>query len=88
MVDEVLSKNYNLEVDEMDRRIMQLRALGFRQEEIAGKLGISQGTVSQRLLGINKLAREHEPENLESFFVGLLLGGFIVALIAEALSRR
>jgi len=65
-------------VDEKDRRIMQFRALGFKQEEIATQLGISQATVSQRLEEINKKARESSDP--EKFFWGILLGAALVAI--------
>ena len=43
-------------IDDLDRNIVKLRALGYKQGDIAKELDISQASVSQRLDTINKLA--------------------------------
>jgi len=66
----------------IDGQIMQLRALGFPQEKIAEKLGISQSTVSQRLDNIYRQAREQDPQKV---FWTLILGGVSIYLLVKLL---
>jgi transcriptional regulator len=81
MIEHVEPSNF----DELDRNIMKLRALGFKQEEIALHLNISQASVSQRLEEINIKARKSG--NFEKFFWEVLLGGSLT-LLGMALSKR
>lgn len=51
--------------------VMKLRALGFSQNEIANRLGVSQSAVSQRLDIIRRRAKN---EDIDRLFWSLLLG--------------
>jgi hypothetical protein len=61
-------------------RMAQLRALGWSQARIAQDVGVSQQTVSRYLRGIEEAAEESD--DLNAFFLGLLIGGLGVALAA------
>lgn len=71
-------------VDEIDRQIMQLRALGFPQEEIARRLTISQATVSQRLYNINQQVQNQDTDKA---FWNLIVGGATLYLITKLLEE-
>ncbi len=71
-------------IDEVDRQIMQLRALGFQQEEIARRLNISQATVSQRLYNINQQVQNQDPAKA---FWTLILGGATIYLLAKVIEE-
>ncbi|MCK4496826.1 MAG: hypothetical protein KAU24_01420 [Candidatus Aenigmarchaeota archaeon] len=65
-----------------DSQIMQLRALGFPQHEIAERLGISQSAVSQRLENIYRQTRN---QDINKVFWNLILGGVSIYLILKLL---
>jgi DNA-binding NarL/FixJ family response regulator len=71
-------------IEEMDRQIMQLRALGFQQDDIAQRLGISQATVSQRLYNINQQVQNQDPAKA---FWALILGGATIYLVAKIIEE-
>lgn len=60
------------------RQIARLRGLGYKQHQIADRIGVSQQTVSRYVQEIRKAAlrREEEggTESLEDFFLVLALG--------------
>jgi len=60
------------DITDNDRLIMQLRALGYSQEEIADRLNMSQSAVSQRIQRINRIARQ--TDDPVSAFWDLVLG--------------
>lgn len=62
-------------------RMAQLRALGWTQARIAKDVGVSQQTVSRYLHAIEEAAEE--TDDLNAFFLGLLIGGIGVALLAS-----
>ena len=67
-------------------RMVQLRALGYNQTDIARELGVSQGTVSRYLNAVNQTARgEDDPAN---FLVGLIAIAAGAALAAYLLGRK
>lgn len=60
------------DINETDRQIMKLRALGYSQAEIAQRLGVTQSAVSQRIQKIRRVA--DESDDAESAFWTLLIG--------------
>ncbi len=73
-------------IDDIDRRIMQLRALGMHQEEIARSLGISQSAVSQR---IEKIRQQTQGvTDAEKVFWTILLGAGAIYLLQNLLKKR
>ena len=64
-------------------KLMQLRALGYSQEEIAQQLGITQSAVSQRLSNIRNLAEQKQSD--DKAFWELLLGMGAVYLLGKIL---
>ena len=55
-----------------DGKIMQMRAMGFSQAEIAKKLGISQPAISQRMSTIRRRAKAGKDNDVT--FWEMLLG--------------
>lgn len=74
------------QIDDFDRRIMQLRALGRSQAEISRMLGISQPAVSQRIRKIR--AQTNETDDVDKVFWTLLLGAGALYLLHELTKRR
>lgn len=74
---------YNL--DDTDKRIIQLRALCYDQECIAKKLKISQSAVSQRIQKIRKQTKN--VKNADSLFWNLVLGDGAMHLLKRALQK-
>jgi len=66
-------------------KLMQLRALGYSQEEIAQQLGITQSAVSQRLSNIRNLAEQKQSD--DKAFWELLLGMGAVYLLGKILEE-
>lgn len=62
--------------------IMKLRALGYSQNEIAARLGITQSAVSQRL---GLMRRRAESEDVDRLFWSLLLGAGAAWLFVKLL---
>ncbi len=71
---------------EKARQISQYRGLGFSQEDIAVRLGLSQQTVSRYLSGLREQAERSD--NTDQFFLGLIIGGITAALLIGLLSSR
>jgi len=72
-------------LDELDKRIMQLRALSYSQNSIAKKLKISQSAVSQR---INKIRlTTNGNKNPEKLFWDIMLGDGPMHLLKNALKK-
>jgi predicted transcriptional regulator len=63
---------------------MQLRALGYQQDDIAQRLGISQATVSQRLYNINQQVQNQDPARV---FWTIILGGTAIYLVAKIIEE-
>jgi transcriptional regulator len=77
--------NDNWRADAIDVRIMQMRALGYKQVDIAEVVNISQSAISQRLENINQKARKAgEPSK---FFWTALIGVIGFAIIETALNK-
>ena len=68
------------------RNIALYRALGYSQGEIAGEVGISQQTVSRYLQGLHETAKDSD--DLQKFFIGLIIGGLGAALLGYLLSKK
>ncbi|MEE9173655.1 MAG: helix-turn-helix domain-containing protein [Thermoplasmata archaeon] len=71
---------------EKARQISKYRALGYTQEDIAGRVGLSQQTVSRCLSTIRDQAQDSE--NADTFFLGLILGGIAAAFLIGLLRSR
>lgn len=65
------------------REIVKLRGLGYTQQEIGDKLGVTAATISYQLKRINKIARK---EGNEDTLVAFLLGAGAGLLLASFLS--
>ena len=78
--------NEILETDEIDRKIVQLRALGFKQEEIARRVDMSQASISQRLEEINKIAKKSD--DMDKLFWGIMLGAAGLALLGMIVAKK
>ena len=72
-------------MDDISRKIMQMRAVGLSQSEIAWRLNISQSAVSQRIEQIRKEASKFN--DMEQAFWKLILGAASVYLIAKILGQ-
>ena len=71
------------------RNIALYRSLGYSQAEIGEELSISQQTVSRYLAGLRKTAEDAEgTDDLQKLFIGLIIGGFSVALLAYFLTKK
>ena len=68
-------------IDDLDRNIVKLRALGYKQGDIAKELEISQASVSQRLDTINKLATR-STDDRERLFMTLVVGTTAASFLA------
>lgn len=68
-------------IDDLDRNIVKLRALGYKQGDIAKELDISQASVSQRLDTINKLATR-STDDRERLFMTLVVGTTAASFLA------
>ena len=64
-------------------RMVQMRALGYTQADIARELDVSQGTVSRYLGAVNQAARDSGNE--ERFLIGLIAVAAGIALAAYLL---
>jgi FixJ family two-component response regulator len=68
------------------RRIIQLRGLGYTQQDIADDLGISRRTVENHLRKLRMQAEEaKKSDGLDDLFAGLVLGAVGAALITKLL---
>lgn len=74
------------DINTTEGRIMQLRALGYSQEEIANQLNLSQSAISQRLEVINQKAKcEGDPNKA---FWTLLLGAGALYLLWKSTNNK
>jgi transcriptional regulator len=71
-------------LDDVDKKIMQLRALSYSQDSIAKRLKISQSAISQRINKIRTLTNNKNPEKL---FWDLMLGDGPMHLLKCALKK-
>ncbi|MBN1644657.1 AsnC family protein [Candidatus Woesearchaeota archaeon] len=72
-------------LDDVDKKIMQLRALSYKQDYIAKKLKISQSAVSQRINKIRLVTKDNK--NPEKLFWNLMLGDGPMHLLKNALKK-
>ncbi|MFZ3384716.1 MAG: sigma factor-like helix-turn-helix DNA-binding protein [Candidatus Methanoperedens sp.] len=70
------------------RQIIQMRGLGYSQQEIADELGISRKTVENHLSRLREQAEEAEEGGLDNLFWGILLGAGALALLANLLNNN
>jgi orotate phosphoribosyltransferase-like protein len=71
------------------RQIIQMRGLGYTQQEIADRLGISRKTVENHLSRLRLQAEEAEEENdLDELFWGIILGAGALALLGALLGSK
>ena len=71
------------------RQIIQMRGLGYTQQEIANHLGISRKTVENHLRRLKEQAQEAEQENsLDDLFWGIVLGAGALALLGALLGNQ
>ena len=71
------------------RQIIQLRGLGYSQQEIADNLRISRKTVENHLRRLKVQAQEAEQENnLDDLFWGIVLGAGALALLGALLGNQ
>jgi len=70
------------------RQIIQMRGLGYTQQEIANHLGISRKTVENHLRRLKEQAQEAEQENsLDDLFWGIVLGAGALALLSALMGK-
>jgi transcriptional regulator with XRE-family HTH domain len=63
--------------------IVKLRGLGYTQEEIANRLGVTSATISYQLKRINKVAREEgDNDALITFLFGAGVGFLLAGLLS------
>lgn len=71
------------------RQIIQMRGLGYSQQEIADHLGISRKTVENHLSRLREQAEEaEEDDGLDKLFWGILVGAGALALLAALLNNN
>ena len=75
-----------LEIGTLEGKIMQLRALGYSQQEIAVHLNMSQSAISQKLEIIN--ARAKKGKDLDKAFWTFLLGAGALYLLLKSLDKK
>ena len=78
----------NQNIDDIDRKIMQLRALGHHQIVIASELGMSQSAVSQRIEKIRQITETTKKEDLDKLFWTLILGAGAIYLLGKAFEKK
>jgi len=71
-------------INTTEGHIMKLRALGFSQNEIASKIGMTQSAISQRLELIKRRAQHEDADKL---FWSLLLGAGAAWLFIKLLKE-
>ncbi len=72
-----------------DGKIMQMRAMGFSQAEIAKKLGISQPAISQRMSTIRRRAKAGKDNDVTfwEMFMGIGASRLLQKLFEEPLKE-
>lgn len=69
------------------RQIIQMRGLGYTQQEIADQLGVSRKTVENHLRRLREQAKETEADNLDDLFWGIVVGAGALALLSILLGN-
>lgn len=69
------------------RQIIQMRGLGYTQQEIADQLGVSRKTVENHLRKLREQAKEAEGDNLDDLFWGIVVGAGALALLSILLGN-
>ena len=65
--------------------IVKLRGLGYSQQEIADKLGVTAATISYQLKRINKIAKaDGDNSAIVTFLVGAGLGLILASLLSSS----
>lgn len=75
-------------LDDIDRQIMQLRALGYHQTAIANKLNMSQSTISQRVERIRNISENTDDKDREKLFWTLIIGAGALYLLSRLNDER
>ena len=71
------------------RKIIQMRGLGYTQQEIAEHLGVSRKTVENHLRKLREQAEEAEEDNsLDDIFWGIVIGAGALALLSALLGNQ
>lgn len=71
------------------RKIIQMRGLGYTQQEIAEHLGVSRKTVENHLRKLREQAEEAEEDNsLDDLFWGIVIGAGALALLSALLGNQ
>lgn len=71
------------------RKIIQMRGLGYTQQEIAEHLGVSRKTIENHLRRLRKQAEEAEEDNnLDDLFWGIVIGAGALALLSALLGNQ
>lgn len=71
------------------RQIIQMRGLGYSQQDIANELGISRKTVENHLSRLREQAEKAGEDNgLDNLFWGILLGAGAIALLSALLNNN
>jgi len=70
------------------RQIIQMRGLGYTQQEIADQLGVSRKTVENHLRRLREQAEEAEEDNLDDLFWGIIFGAGALALLSFLLGNN
>ena len=70
------------------RQIIQMRGLGYTQQEIADQLGVSRKTVENHLRRLREQAEEAQEDNLDDLFWGIVFGAGALALLSILLGNN
>ena len=84
----MVQNNFITKIDDFDKKIMQLRAMGYEQREIALQLGVSQSAISQRIQKIRRETNNIESGDIEKAFWSILLGVGAAYLLNEIFNKR
>jgi transcriptional regulator len=76
------------DIDDIDRKIMQMRALGYNQMKIAETLNMSQSAISQRLERLKSLTEGKNPEEIEKLFWTIILGAGAIYILSKILEKK
>ena len=75
-----------LNIDDIDREIMKLNALGYHQEDIARILKKSQSAISQRIDHIREKTKG--VKDIDKLFWRLILGDNTISLLRMILNEK
>lgn len=70
------------------RQIIQMRGLGYTQQEIADQLSVSRKTVENHLRRLREQAEKSEEDNFDDLFWGIVFGAGAIALLSILLGNN